>query len=296
MSDVKIQEVLRGGIELLTDAGVPNAANDARLLAAHLLDCSPLEVSLLHDLAPQRFLADFALLLSRRAKQEPLQHILGIAPFRYLELKTRRGVFIPRPETEVVAQVAIDEAKELASSGQVPIVIDACTGSGAIALSLATEVPQARVFAFDLSPVALDLVRENAAILGAQYDFSLTSFLADVTSFDADTRLQIPAQVDVFVSNPPYIPPDQEPLEIEVRDYDPDLALYGGGFDGLLVPRKVIELAAQLLVPGGLFVMEHAEVQADAVCEIAAEHFVDVQTRSDLTQAPRMVVARKPVS
>ena len=219
-----------------------------------------------------------------------------MAPFRYLELKTRRGVFIPRPETEVVAEVAIDEAKALVSRGQVPTVIDACTGSGAIALSLATEIPRAQVFAFDLSPVALDLVNENAAMLGAQYEFSLTSFLADVTSFDADARRQVPAQVDIFVSNPPYIPPDQEPLEVEVREYDPDLALYGGGLDGLLVPRKVIALAAQLLVPGGLFVMEHAEVQAAAVRGIAAEYFEDVQTRSDLTQAPRMVVARKPVS
>lgn len=296
MSDVKIQDALRGGIQLLTDSGVPTAANDARLLAAYLLDCSPLDILLLHDLAPQQFLSDFALLLSRRAKREPLQHILGVAPFRYLELKTRRGVFIPRPETEVVAEVAIDEAKALVSRGQVPTVIDACTGSGAIALSLATEIPRAQVFAFDLSPVALDLVNENAAMLGAQYEFSLTSFFADVTSFDADARRQVPAQVDIFVSNPPYIPPDQEPLEVEVREYDPDLALYGGGLDGLLVPRKVIALAAQLLVPGGLFVMEHAEVQAAAVRGIAAEYFEDVQTRSDLTQAPRMVVARKPVS
>ena len=194
-------------------------------------------------------------------------------------------MFVPRPETEVVAQVAIEEAARLTD----PLVVDLCCGAGGIALSVATEVPGARVVAVDLSVEAVDLTRRNA--VAVQADVRVEH--GDVA--DPTLLHELDGTVDVLVANPPYIPPDAEPVDPEVRDHDPDLALYGGGLDGLDVPRAVLRAAARLLVPGGLLVMEHAEVQ-DAAARAAAAStgaFVDVESRPDLTGRPRMLVARR---
>ena len=264
--------------------GVQSPRHDATALAAHVLGQERLELVLAPPV-PDGFAEEFAGLVERRRNREPLQHLVGSTGFRYLTLLVEPGVFVPRPETEVVAQVAIEEAARLTD----PLVVDLCCGAGGIALSVATEVPGARVVAVDLSVEAVDLTRRNA--VAVQADVRVEH--GDVA--DPALLRELDGTVDVLVANPPYIPPDAEPVDPEVRDHDPDLALYGGGLDGLDVPRAVLRAAARLLVPGGLLVMEHAEVQDAAAREAARATgaFVDVESRPDLTGRPRMLVARR---
>lgn len=282
-----LAQLVAGATQVLAEAGVPSPEHDARALAAHALGLERLPV-LLGERMDEDAMTAFAAGVERRRQREPLQHIVGSAGFRYLTLAVEPGVFVPRPETEVVAQVAIDEAAALLRAGTPPVVVDLCCGAGGIAIAVATEVPGSLVTAVDLSPAAVALTSRNAfsASVGAirleQGDVREPDLLADLDG-----------TVDVVVSNPPYIPPDAVPIEPEVRDHDPDLALYGGGPDGLDVPRAVTALAARLLKPGGLFVMEHAEIQAEATRAIAlAAGFVEVRTIDDLTGRPRAVVAR----
>lgn len=274
---------------VLTEAGVGSPRHDATELAAHALGLPRLDLVLAPPV-PDGFTEEYAGLVDRRRRREPLQHIVGSTVFRYLNLRVEPGVFVPRPETETVAQVGIDEAARLATEGRAPVVVDLCCGAGGIALSLATEVPEARVAAVDASPAAVALTRANGERVGAT---QVRVELGDVR--DATLLADLDGTVDVVVSNPPYIPPDAVPVDPEVRDHDPDLALYGGGADGLEVPRAVLAAAARLLVPGGLLVMEHAEVQ-DAAARAAAEStgaFEAVASRPDLTGRPRMLVARR---
>lgn len=270
---------------LLAAAGVPSPERDARELAAHALGRDRVLPS---DPVPEGFAAVFAELVERRRSREPLQHILGRAPFRYLSLAVEPGVFVPRPETEQVAQVAIDEATRVVADRGDAVVVDLCCGAGGIALAVATEVPGAVVTAVDLSPDAVTLTRRNAGEAGAD----LAVVHGDAT--DPGLLADLTGRVDVVVSNPPYIPPDAVPVDPEVRDHDPDLALYGGGPDGLAVPRGVLATAVRLLRPGGLLVMEHAEVQAAALRAAAATAgLVDVRTAPDLSGRDRAVVARR---
>ncbi|MDT0166956.1 peptide chain release factor N(5)-glutamine methyltransferase [Actinotalea sp. AC32] len=271
---------------VLAEAGVPSPEHDARALAAHALGVARYEPAL----APEpgdAVRAAFAALVERRRRREPLQHIVGSAPFRHLVLHVEPGVFVPRPETETVAQVAVDEALAVSTSGEVPLVVDLCCGAGGIAASVATEVPGSRVVAVDLDDAAVSLTRRNVEGRG------VTVHRGDATAAGLLTELD--GTVHVVVSNPPYIPPDAVPTEPEVRDHDPDRALYGGGPDGLEVPAGVVRSASRLLRPGGLLVMEHAEVQAEAVRRLveATGAFVEVATRQDLTGRDRMVVARR---
>ncbi|MPV87780.1 peptide chain release factor N(5)-glutamine methyltransferase [Georgenia ruanii] len=273
---------------MLAEAGVPSADVDARLLAEHVLGRSLFLVpaaSTFADLG-EGLQAHYAELVDRRRRREPLQHITGQMPFRHLVLVAAPGAFVVRPETEVVAGVAVDAAATVAAGGRAPVVVDLCTGSGAIALAVATEVPGARVHAVEISEAALAVARRNVDALAPSVDLVLG---------DAATALPaLDGAVDVVVSNPPYIPPDAVPREHEVREHDPDLALYGGGPDGLAVPRAVVRTAARLLRPGGTFVMEHAEVQAGAARElVAAAGFAEVRTGQDLTGRDRYVVARR---
>ncbi|MDQ7991640.1 MAG: peptide chain release factor N(5)-glutamine methyltransferase [Propionicimonas sp.] len=281
------RDLIDGAARILAEAGVPSPAHDARALAAHVLGLERLIGIGAVEVAPGEA-AVFAGLVDRRRLREPLQHLVGSTGFRHLVLAVEPGVFVPRPETEVVAQVAIDEAARLAARGTHPLVVDLCCGAGGIAISVATEVPASHVVAVDLSPAAVRLTRRNAASAGVgairieQADVREVELLADLVG-----------AVDVVVSNPPYIPPDAVPVEPEVRDHDPDLALYGGGLDGLDLPRAVAAAARRLLRPGGLFVMEHAEVQAAAAREMADDAgFTDLLTVDDLTGRARALVAR----
>ncbi|MBO1750860.1 peptide chain release factor N(5)-glutamine methyltransferase [Actinotalea sp. BY-33] len=284
-----LRDLVRGAARVLEEAGVPSPAHDAAALAARALGVDRLDL-VLPPPVPAGFAGTYAELVERRRRREPLQHIVGTTGFRHLVLAVEAGVFVPRPETESVAQVAIDEAQLLVRRGESPAVVDLCCGAGGIALSVALEVPGATVTAVDLSAEAVDLTRRNHAASGLP---PIRLEQGDATA--SDVLADLDGAVDVVVSNPPYIPPDAVPTEPEVRDHDPDLALYGGGLDGLEVPRGVMTTAIRLLRPGGLLVMEHAEVQAAALREAAAatSALVDVRTMPDLAGRDRMVVARR---
>ncbi|TRW43421.1 peptide chain release factor N(5)-glutamine methyltransferase [Georgenia yuyongxinii] len=286
---VTVRQAVAGAALVLAEAGVPTPDVDARLLAEHVLGRSLYLVpsaATFAEASGDRAQTLFAELVGRRRHREPLQHITGLMAFRHLTLSAAPGAFVVRPETEVVAGEAVDAAAAVASTGRAPVVVDLCTGSGAIALAVATEVPGAVVHAVELSPAALRVARRNVDALAPA---------VQLVAGDAATALpELDGTVDVVVSNPPYIPPDAVPRETEVREHDPDLALYGGGIDGLDVPRAVVRTAARLLVDGGVFVMEHAEVQAATVRQIAAAAGLrDVRTGRDLTGRDRYVVARR---
>lgn len=287
MTDAReLRRLVEEATRLLGEAGVPSARHDAVALAAFALGVERLDL-VLPPPVPDGFARAFAGLVERRAGREPLQHIVGSTGFRYLTLRVERGVFVPRPETEVVAGLAVDEAAARVAAGGNPLVVDLCTGTGAIAIAVATEVPGTRVVAVDLSPAAVDLATRNAH--AARADVRLV--LGDVR--DPEVLDELAGDVDIVVANPPYIPPGAEP-EPEVRR-DPDLALAGGGPDGLDVPRAVLATATRLLRPGGLLVVEHAEVQAEALraAAVAAGAFAEPRTVPDLTGRSRALVARR---
>ncbi|WP_435300535.1 peptide chain release factor N(5)-glutamine methyltransferase [Timonella sp. A28] len=291
-----VREVINDARARLEEHGVENARVDAELLYAHVMNMSRSDVlrGVLME-APAwtgtgtNEEQEFQRACARRCMREPLQHITGSAHFRHIELAVGPGVFVPRPETEVLVQVALDYlAAEFSAVEDVrPLVVDLCTGSGAIALSIATEFPTAQVHGVEL---------DHQAFVWTQRNNATYSNMVSLTQGDARTVLQdLNNQVHVVISNPPYVPPDAVPKDREVAEYDPQIALYGLGHDGLEVPRGIMRSAARLLVPHGLFVMEHAEVQGAQVRDMlsATGYFERVETLVDLTNRPRMVVARR---
>jgi len=263
---------------ILRDAGVPSPRVDAELLADHLLNVGlgRLRAMMLGD-APVP--DGYAELVEERAGRVPLQHITGVAHFRYLELAVGPGVFIPRPETESVAQLVIDHLKGMPS----PRVVDLGTGSGAIAGSIAHEVPGAEVHAVEFSPFAHAWAAKNLAPLGVHL------ILGDLR----DALPELNGTFDVVVSNPPYIPAEAIPTEPEVALHDPPEALYGGGADGMELPTAAAASAARLLRPGGYFVMEHAEVQAGWIAEMLRRtgNWTGITTHLDLNNKERATSA-----
>ena len=234
-------------------------------------------------------------LVAERARRTPLQHLTGRAGFRGLELRVGPGVFVPRPETEGLAGAAADAASQVPERlGRPAVVVDLCTGSGAVALAVAAEVPAARVVGVELSEDALAWARLNAAVLGSAPPLAgRPGGAVEVVAGDAATALpELDGAVDVVVSNPPYIPPGAVPVDPEVRDHDPHVALFGGGDDGLAVPRAVLARAAALLRPGGVVLVEHAEVQQPAMlAALAGPAWTDAEGAADLTGRPRWVRA-----
>lgn len=288
-SDPAIDQLLEEAAARLRASGVPSPRVDAEILAAHVLGVprGRLAAMAIASRAVSVAEADrFTLLVSERAERVPLQHLTGLAPFRHLELRVGPGVFIPRPETEQVVQVALDQLTRMAAQRPVdwrPRVIDLGTGSGALAAAIAAEHPAAEVHAVELSAQAIAWAELNLLPLG-------------VALHQLDLR-EVPeeweSRFDVVVSNPPYIPEGMVPREEEVRMHDPELALYGGGADGLTMPRAVIETAKRLLVPGGWMILEHAEVQAEALaahCR-ADPGLSQVRTHQDLTGRDRATSA-----
>jgi release factor glutamine methyltransferase len=227
----------------------------------------------------------------RRAAREPLQHILGFAPFRTLTLEVGPGVFVPRPETELVAGRAIDAALEVAATGVAPRVADLCAGSGAIGIAVATEVPSAEVSLVELDPAAFAYLARNVAAQGAEVRDRLDAMRADART----ALLAANGTLDVVVSNPPYIPPGATPREQEVADHDPAVALFGLGPDGLEIPRGITAAAARLLRSGGVFIMEHGDEQGAAVRTILAAtgEWSEIVTAADHTARDRFVVATR---
>ncbi len=295
MAQQTLAEAVAAATAVLTAAGVPSPRVDAELLADHLLGVGLGRLrALLLGGTPEP--DGYAALVAQRARRVPLQHLTGVAYFRYLELAVGPGVFIPRPETESVVQLAVDRLAELLDgaepadgsepaqpSAQAPIVVDLGTGSGAIAGSLALEVPRARVYAVELSMEAFPFAERNLAPL-------------PVTLVQGDLRTAFPeldGSADIVVSNPPYIPAGAVPREPEVANYDPHLALYGGGEDGMELPAAAAATAARLLKPGGYFVLEHAEVQSPQMAALLLEAgcWSHVRTHPDLNGRDRATSA-----
>jgi release factor glutamine methyltransferase len=230
----------------------------------------------------------FRFAVDRRAGRAPLQHITGTAAFRYLELDVGPGVFVPRPETEVMTGVAVDELHRLVAVGRAaPLAVDLCTGSGAVAVAMSTEVPGARVTAAEVSEEAYAYAVRNADRLAPSVDIRL----GDIANAVDD----LAGQVEVVTANPPYIPLDAyESVATEAREHDPPVALWSGA-DGLDMIRLVSQVAARLLVPGGLVVCEHADTQGESAPHVFAESglWSEVRDNSDLAGRPRFVSARR---
>ncbi|MEU0938474.1 MULTISPECIES: peptide chain release factor N(5)-glutamine methyltransferase [unclassified Embleya] len=264
----------------LADAGVPSPRFDAEELAAFV---HGVKRGALHTVADGDFDARFWEAIARREAREPLQHITGRAFFRYLELQVGPGVFVPRPETEVVVGWAIDALRAMDVAE--PLVVDLCTGSGAIALAVAQEVPRSVVHAVELDPDAHRYATRNAS--GSRVILHRGDALAALPALDGT--------VDLVISNPPYVPLDErDEMAPEARDHDPELALFSGP-DGLDFIRILSKTAYRLLRPGGLVVVEHADTQGGAVPWIFNEEagWVDAADHRDLTNRPRFTTARK---
>lgn len=286
---ISLDDALRAAEQRLGQAGVPSPRVDAQLLAAHVLGLTRGELELRRATGSRAEKAldgqassAFAELIDERCRRTPVQHLTGRAPFRHLELRVGPGVFIPRPETEQVAEVTIRHIQQLegeASQRRVPRVIDLGTGSGALAASIASECPAAEVHAVELSEQALAWARTNLGEHGVRLHHG------DLAALPAAWD----GTFDVVVSNPPYIPESMVPREQEVRDHDPELALYGGDETGLKIPYQVITAVQRLLRPGGWFIMEHAEVQAAELVQHCrnAGGFNHVRTHQDLSGRDR---------
>lgn len=264
----------------LTEAGVASPRNDAELLLSHVTGVP--RWMLVRAANPNEIqYAQFRALIERRAAREPLQHLTGTAAFRHVDLDVGPGVFIPRPETELLAGWAIDQAKTLDS----PVIVDLCTGSGAIALSIVNEVPKAQVHAVELDERAFGWAHRNLAGTGA-----------DLRHGDmSDAFPDLDGAVDIVVSNPPYIPLDAwESVEAEVRDHDPSLALWSGD-DGLDAMRILEATAFRLLRPGGVIGAEHADVQGESAPAVftATGRWSAVRDNLDYSRRPRYVTAKR---
>lgn len=264
----------------LAEAGVDSPRADAEELAAWIHGVTR---GRLHTVPDRDFDARYWEAVARRESREPLQHITGRAYFRYLELAVGPGVFVPRPETEVMVGWAIDRLRELDIAE--PLIVDLCAGTGAIALAIAQEVPRARVHAVELSDDAIGWTRRN--VEGSR-----------VTLHQADARTALPelnGQVDLVISNPPYIPlTEWEYVAPEARDYDPELALFSGE-DGLEMIRALERTAQRLLRPGRWLAVEHSDQQGGSVQRIFLEEYgwVEAGDHRDLTGRPRFFTARK---
>lgn len=272
-----LRQAIDDAAAVLAAAGVASPRADAELLAAHAAGTDRGRLPFI-DL-PADFAVSYAQLIGRRAQRVPLQHLTGTAAFGPVNLAVGPGVFIPRPETEAMLEWAL--AQRLAAGA---VIVDLCTGSGALALALATAQPSARVIAVDDSDAALGYARRNLAGTGVEL------VAADVTT--AGLRPDFDGAVDLIVANPPYIPTGAV-LDPEVADHDPAHALFGGP-DGMAVIHAVVALARRWLRPGGRCAVEHDDTtSAQTVAAFADGPFDEVTPHRDLTGRPRFVTATR---
>lgn len=285
--------LLREGAAALSGSASPAA--DAALLLAHAWDRTGAQLArarLMGESVAPRTARAYRELLTARADGAPVQHLTGRAPFRRLTLPVGPGVFVPRPETELLVDAV------LARTSAAPVAVDLCAGSGAIGLALATEAPGARVLGIERSEAALEWARRARAehadelaaagsrLLLAQGDATQAAEVAGLVQRELGQRPQ------VVVSNPPYVPPGAASAEVTASD--PAAALWGGGPDGTEIPRRIIATAAALLAPGGLLVLEHAEAQGPALRRAAhALGFGGAATHSDYTGRDRYTTAHR---
>ena len=312
-----VRDVLIDAERRLVAAGVPSPNVDAAEIIAFVLGVRRNRL-ILQDLVTPAQRVQVEQLMTKRLSRVPLQHLLGTAAFRHIELQVGPGVFIPRPETELVVEAGIRELRDLPVSER--IAVDLCSGSGAIALSIGIEVENSRVYAVELDDEAVRWTRRNLAAqeVALAAAFSRVDVVHDDAALVANPGhglALLAGQVSVIVANPPYIPALMVPREPEVRDHEPKVALFAGE-DGLDVVRGVLRTAAILLKPGGLLVIEHADVQgADAgllgvaglaQSLVAGEELAllakmptgtrvwpEVIDRKDLNGLPRFTIARR---
>jgi release factor glutamine methyltransferase len=260
----------------LAEAGVGSPRTDAELLAAHAAGTDRGRLAFT-DTGPE-FRDRFDELVAHRAKRVPLQHLTGTAAFGPVTVHVGPGVFIPRPETESILEWAV--AQPLSRP---PVIVDLCTGSGALAVALSKHWPDARIIAVDDSEDALAYARRNTA--GTPVE------LIEADVVEAGLLAELDSQVDLVVANPPYVP-DGAALEPEVAEHDPPHALFAGP-DGMAVIDRIVELAARLLRDGGRCAVEHDDTTSARTVEAftRTERFVDVTARRDLAGRPRFVTA-----
>lgn len=272
--------------ERLADAGVPSPRVDAEELAAHLLGVSRTRLGL-YPLVDPALLEAYQELVDQRARRVPLQHLTGVATVGSVTVQVGPGVFIPRPETELLVEAALAAIKDVPD----PVVVDLCTGTGVIALAIADARPDATVHAVELSPGALAWARRNAELQSAAGHVTIDLRGGDLT----DERLlaDLDGTADLVTANPPYVP-DGTQVEPEVSEHDPAEAVFAGP-DGLDVIRPLITVAAGLLRPGGFLAIEHDACQGESVPALLAARRVlaDVIDHTDLAGRPRFVTARR---
>jgi release factor glutamine methyltransferase len=264
---------------LLAEAGIDSARFDAEQLAAHLAGTERGRLTLIESIDDE-FFRRYRDVVAARSRRVPLQHLIGTAAFGPVVLHVGPGVFIPRPETE--AMLAWATAQRLEAQ---PVIVDLCTGSGALAVALAQHRPAARVIGIDDSDRALEYARRNTE------GTAIELVRADVTM--PDLLPELDGRVDLVVANPPYVP-DNVVLEPEVAQHDPPHAVFGGP-DGMAVIDAVVRLAGRWLRAGGLFAVEHDDTTSSRTVELVESTgvFDDVKGRQDLAGRPRFVTARR---
>ncbi len=280
--ELTFKEFLRGGKEQLATAGF--AEVEAEHLLAHTLGISRMDLH--NPLTVENALAaigdmtvveeTFWKLLDRRCAHEPLQYLTGVAYFRHLEIKVGPGVLVPRPESELLVESVLTHIEKL--SGAVSVV-DLGSGSGALALAIATEAPQTHVIAVEKSPEAIHWLKENVSFIDEK---------VRILESDVATALE-GVKCDVVIANPPYVPDSQE-LPRDVADHEPAIALFGGA-DGMKSPRLFISAAGRLLKSGGFLAIEHHEEQGGAIADVLSADFTDILLHKDLTGRPRFTTA-----
>jgi release factor glutamine methyltransferase len=271
---------------VLAAAGVESARVDAELLAAHVIGVDRGRL-MLNPLIDPPALEQLRKLVERRAAREPLQHLLGTAVLGPVAVAVGPGVFTPRPETELLLEWGLREIADVAA----PVVVDLCTGTGALALAVATSRPDAVVHAVELDPAALTWARRNVAEHAAAGGTPVTVHAADVRR--PDLLVELETRVDLVLCNPPYVP-DGTPLPPEVTGWDPPTAVYGGP-DGLEIIRAVVSASAALLRYGGALAIEHDDTHGETVPALLRRRRVltDVEEHLDLAGRPRFATARR---
>ena len=276
------RDLLRQTRDYFKAQGIPEI--DASILLEHLLNCTRSEVQLkvlrMSDDEVNELDRDLRRLVLRRQNGEPVQYITGTAPFRYLEYQVGPGVLIPRPETESLVALVLAEIQEQPPTQKLN-VIDLGSGSGCVAISLATERVELSVTAVENSEDALPWLHKNVETLAPQ-----VRIVADSVVIACQGEL-----FDLVVSNPPYVPNAQD-LPVEVRK-EPAVALFGGDAQGITIPALFIAAATRLLKPGGFFAMEHDQTQGDAIAALLSADYQDIKLVNDLTGRPRFTVAKK---
>jgi release factor glutamine methyltransferase len=274
----------------LATAGVPSPAVDAEFLVAHVAGLSRGEllakIQQGYELGAEQ-LSTLEGLVERREQREPLQHLLGVAPFMSFEVRVGPGVFVPRPETESLAERAIQTASAMAVGDEGLRIVDLCAGSGVLAIALAKSIPHATVQAWEISDDALPYLRGNVEELAPEVQ-------VEHASVETWASQVAPSSVDMVVSNPPYVPDSEIPNDREVQLFDPGLALYGG-IDGLDVIRVIAEGSARALRSGGILMLEHSNLQGSAVRDVLESRgFRTVSTETDLVGRERFTWGHRP--